>query len=298
MAIDPITVSVVQHRLGAIVEEMGEVMLRTSYSQILNSSRDFSTALTDPEGRLIAQAEHVPIHVGALPWAVKSVHDFFRARIHRGDVFLLNDPYRGGNHLPDLTAFLPVFDGDQLAFWSINRSHQSDIGGTTHGGYNPAALPGSEAYGEEHAWHIEAGVKSSLFGGKAAASAAVFRVDWDDLQLNVPNPFVPGQFYIANVGGATSSGVEFEVTARPHQVVDVFASFGYTNASFADGTLAMGADVSGHNLPFTPDYTALLGAQLNQSITSSGTSLGAYGGPSFVQIGAPRTISATLVVGF
>src|SRR5918997_600719 len=132
-SIDPVTVSVVQHRLHAIVEEMGEAMLRTSYSQILNSSRDFSTALSDPEGRLIAQAEHVPIHVGALPWAVKSVHDFFRGRIHAGDVFLLNDPYRGGNHLPDLTAFVPVFDGDRLAFWSINRSHQSDIGGATHG---------------------------------------------------------------------------------------------------------------------------------------------------------------------
>jgi N-methylhydantoinase B len=136
---DPVTVSVVLHRLHAIVEEMGEAMLRTAYSQILNSSRDFSTAITDPEGRLIAQAEHVPIHVGALPWAVKSVHDFFRGRINPGDVFLLNDPYRGGNHLPDLTAFVPVFDGDRLAFWSINRSHQSDIGGATHGAYNPAA---------------------------------------------------------------------------------------------------------------------------------------------------------------
>jgi N-methylhydantoinase B len=136
---DPITVSVVQHRLRAIVEEMGEAMLRTSYSQILNSSRDFSTALTDPEGRLIAQAEHVPIHVGALPWAAKSVHDFFRGRIRPGDVYLLNDPYHGGNHLPDLTAFVPVFDGDRLAFWSINRAHQSDIGGATHGAYNPAA---------------------------------------------------------------------------------------------------------------------------------------------------------------
>ena len=81
----------------------------------------------------------MPIHVGALPWAVKAVHDFFKGRIHPGDVYLLNDPYWGGNHLPDLTAFVPVFDGDRLAFWSINRSHQSDIGGATHGGYNPGA---------------------------------------------------------------------------------------------------------------------------------------------------------------
>src|SRR5262249_40059513 len=89
--VDPITVSVIQHRLHAIVEEMGEAMLRTSYSQILNSSRDFSTAICDPDGRLVAQAEHVPIHVGALPWAVQSVRKFFGDRVQPGDVYLLND---------------------------------------------------------------------------------------------------------------------------------------------------------------------------------------------------------------
>jgi N-methylhydantoinase B len=137
--VDPITVSVIQHRLLAIVEEMGEAMLRTSYSQILNSSRDFSTGICDLDGRLIAQAEHVPIHVGALPWAARSVRDFFDGDIHPGDVFLLNDPYHGGNHLPDLTAFVPVFHDARPAFWSINRAHQSDIGGATHGAYNAAA---------------------------------------------------------------------------------------------------------------------------------------------------------------
>jgi N-methylhydantoinase B len=136
---DPITVSVVQHRLGAIVEEMGEAMLRTAYSQILNSSRDFSTAICGADGRLIAQAEHVPIHVGAMPWAARAVGAFFAGEIRRGDVYLLNDPYHGGNHLPDLTAFVPVFAGRRHLFWSINRAHQSDIGGATHGAYNPAA---------------------------------------------------------------------------------------------------------------------------------------------------------------
>jgi len=137
--VDPIVTSVVQHRLLAIVEEMGEAMLRTSYSQILNSSRDFSTGICDLDGRLIAQAEHVPIHVGALPFAAKAMTEFFGNDIHKGDVFLLNDPYHGGNHLPDLTAFVPVFEGDLPRFWSINRAHQSDIGGATHGAYNAAA---------------------------------------------------------------------------------------------------------------------------------------------------------------
>jgi N-methylhydantoinase B len=137
--VDPIVVSVIQHRLLAIVAEMGEAMLRTSYSQILNSSRDFSTAICDLDGRLIAQAEHVPIHVGALPFAAKAMTEFFGDDIHQGDVFLLNDPYHGGNHLPDLTAFVAVFEGDRPRFWSINRAHQSDIGGATHGAYNAAA---------------------------------------------------------------------------------------------------------------------------------------------------------------
>src|SRR4030095_3961454 len=117
----PTTVSLIQHRLEAIVQEMGEAMLRTAYSQILNSSRDFSTAVFDAEGRLAARAEHVPIHVGALPWAVASVADFFKGRIAPGDLFLLNDPYHGNNHLPDLTVLLPVFVGDRPVFWSINR---------------------------------------------------------------------------------------------------------------------------------------------------------------------------------
>jgi iron complex outermembrane receptor protein len=158
------------------------------------------------------------------------------------------------------------------ATYRVNPEHNvyaSASRGYKAGGFNPAALPGSEAYGEEHAWHVEAGVKSSLAGGKVAASAALFFINWDDLQLNVPNPFVPGQFFITNVGGASSSGVEFDVTARPHQMVDVFATFGYTNASFADGTALGPLDVSGNNLPYTPDYTALLGAQLNRSVTSS-----------------------------
>ena len=137
--LDRITVSVVQHRFVAIVAEMGEAMLRTAYSQILNSSRDFSTALCDGQGRLVAQAEHVPIHVGGLPWAVRAVIEDFEGGIRPGDLFLLNDPYHGGNHLPDLTVLLPVFAHGHLAFWSINRAHQSDIGGSTHGAYNPAA---------------------------------------------------------------------------------------------------------------------------------------------------------------
>lgn len=139
LPIDPVTRAVIEHRLGTIVDEMGEAMLRTSYSQILNASRDFSIAILDPEARLIAQADHIPVHVGALPSAVRAVEARFSDAIAPGDVVLLNDPYCGGSHLPDLTAFVPVFDGDVRLFWAVVRAHMGDIGGATHGAYNPRA---------------------------------------------------------------------------------------------------------------------------------------------------------------
>ncbi len=136
--VDPITRSVVQHRLSSIVAEMGEAMLRTSYSQILNSSRDFSLAICDVAARLIAQADHIPVHVGALPWATRAVEERFK-EVAPGDVILMNDPYHGGSHLPDLTIFVPIFAGKRRLFWTVVRAHQSDIGGATHGAYNPNA---------------------------------------------------------------------------------------------------------------------------------------------------------------
>jgi iron complex outermembrane recepter protein len=154
------------------------------------------------------------------------------------------------------------FQPERMAYASVSRGYKA-------GGYNPASIPGREAYGEEHAWHVEGGVKTTLAGGRVSANAAVFLIDWDDLQLNVPNPFVPGQFYIFNVGAAKSRGLEFEINARPTSRLDVFANFGYTNATFADGTESGGVDVSGNTLPYTPDYTALFGAQLSQPVMTA-----------------------------
>ncbi|WP_159994487.1 hydantoinase B/oxoprolinase family protein [Roseomonas sp. 18066] len=137
---DPVTLAVLQARFTAIVDEMGEALLRTAYSQILNASRDFSIALCDAEARLVAQADHLPVHVGAMPYAVKAVAEAFAGDSHPGDIFLVNDPQHGGSHLPDLTIIMPVFDAaGVLRFWSVVRAHQSDIGGATHGAYNASA---------------------------------------------------------------------------------------------------------------------------------------------------------------
>ena len=143
--IDPITLAVVGHRLESIALEMTEVMLRTSMSQILNSSRDFSTAILDADCQLVAQGEGIPVHISALPIAGAAVRDYFGSDVAEGDLFILNDPYFGGSHLPDITIIQPVFYGAELLFYGVNRAHHSDVGGGTHGGYNPSA---SEIYQE------------------------------------------------------------------------------------------------------------------------------------------------------
>ncbi|HEY6361436.1 MAG TPA: TonB-dependent receptor, partial [Vicinamibacterales bacterium] len=171
-------------------------------------------------------------------------------------------------------AFRPA--ADRTLYAAVSRGFKA-------GGFNPAAPVGSEAYDEEHTWHVEGGVKGS-WGGRVSASAAVFFIDWDDLQLNLPDPAVPAQFYIANVGSATSTGVEAEVNARVTPTgagssvasgfsrkidVDVFGAIGYTHARFGDDSISSGIPVAGKELPNAPEYTATFGAQLAHALRES-----------------------------
>ena len=142
------------------------------------------------------------------------------------------------------------------------------------GGFNPASPAGNEAYAEEHTWNIEGGLKTAWAGGRVVANASVFHINWDDMQLNLPDPAVPGQFYIANVGGATSRGVELEVIGRARQGVDVFGQLGYTHARFKDGSVSSGANVAGKDVPNTPEYTATLGTQLSHAVRQDVTIFG------------------------
>jgi iron complex outermembrane receptor protein len=141
-----------------------------------------------------------------------------------------------------------------------------------------------------------------LAGGKVAASAAVFYINWDDLQLNVPNQFVPGQFYIATVGGATSAGVEAELIARPRSDLDIFATLGITGAEFSDGTSANGAAVGGNAVPYTPGYTAMFGGQYTRAITSTITGFGraeiALNGEFYYDEGNRQSQEAYSIVNF
>jgi iron complex outermembrane receptor protein len=134
------------------------------------------------------------------------------------------------------------------------------------GGFNPSSPAGSESYGEEHAWHTEGGWKSTWASGRLAVNAAAFYIDWNDIQLNLPHPQALGQFFIANVGTATSRGAEFEVMARPSPQVAVFGSVGYTRARFGSGSRSAGIDVGGRTLPNTPRQTALVGIEVARPV--------------------------------
>ena len=136
---DPVTLAIVERRLEAVAQEMVEVMVRTAMSQILNSTRDFSTVILDRDRQMLAQGEGLPVHISALPVAAEAVLEHFGDDIHEGDLFLLNDPYFGGSHLPDITVIWPIFHDGRPLFYSVNRAHHADVGGATHASYNPAA---------------------------------------------------------------------------------------------------------------------------------------------------------------
>lgn len=137
--VDPITFSVVFHRLQTINQEMGITMMRTSRSQIFAEVHDFSCAICDWVPRIVAQVDGIPSHTASSMIAAKSIAERFAGDILPGDIFLINDAYTGGTHLADLTVVKPIFVDDELLFMAINRAHHEDVGGMTAGSYSPMA---------------------------------------------------------------------------------------------------------------------------------------------------------------
>jgi N-methylhydantoinase B len=128
--LDPVTLSVLASALAGISEEMGAVLIRGSYSSNIKERRDCSTALFDAKGRMVAQAEHIPVHLGAMPEAVAAI---MRRKPEPGDVFAINDPYSGGTHLPDITLVSPVAQRGEIFGYAVTRAHHSDVGGMRPG---------------------------------------------------------------------------------------------------------------------------------------------------------------------
>ena len=188
--VDPIKVSVIGNRLAAISMEIGQTMLRTSRSPIFSEARDFVTAVFDSQLRMVAQTAYIPVIMGALPYAVRGIVEAFTDDIEPGDVFIMNDPYRGNNHPPDINIIKPVFHDGEVAFWSVSKGHHADVGGGGVAGYNPGAtsvfdecirIPPSKLY----------------MAGKPNKGL------WDTILLNVHLPFLVEGDLQCQVGACT-----------------------------------------------------------------------------------------------
>lgn len=136
---DPILVAVIGNALDGITREIGQTMLRTSRSPIFVEARDFATSIFSADCRLLAQTHYIPVIGGATPYAQRAIVDFFGDDVHDGDVFIHNDPFNGGSHLPDITITRPVFWDGELVFWAMTKGHNADVGGGGVVGFNPGA---------------------------------------------------------------------------------------------------------------------------------------------------------------
>ncbi len=157
MSYDPIRLEIYKHLFASIAEEMGTLLRRSSYSPNIKERRDFSCAVFDARAQMIAQAAHIPVHLGSMPLSVLAAVERFAGDLHPGDVVVLNDPYRGGTHLPDITLVSPVFfphphpspggrgaRGEGIIGFVASRAHHADVGGMS-----PGSMPvGREIYQE------------------------------------------------------------------------------------------------------------------------------------------------------
>ncbi|KAI1639564.1 5-oxoprolinase [Biscogniauxia mediterranea] len=137
--VDPIMLSIFGHRFMAIAEQMGRALQKTSVSTNVKERLDFSCAIFDATGGLVANAPHLPVHLGSMSTCVRTQAKIWEGRLKKGDVIISNHPSYGGTHLPDITLLMPAFNeaGDKILFYAASRAHHADIGGITAGSMPP-----------------------------------------------------------------------------------------------------------------------------------------------------------------
>lgn len=140
--VDPVMLEIFNNLFMSIAEQMGITLQNTAYSANIKERLDFSCAIFDPDGNLVANAPHVPVHLGSMAESVKTIIARRKGTIQPGDAYMLNDPFNGGTHLPDITVMTPVFDYDKqkVLFYVASRGHHADIGGKTPGSMPPDSL--------------------------------------------------------------------------------------------------------------------------------------------------------------
>ena len=133
MAHDPVRLELIKNGIGSVVDEMVLTVVRIAYSSIMKDTMDLSSAFCDREGRMIAQGLSLPLHLGSFPDAMQGMLDEFRGQLAPGDIVILNDPYLGGMHLPDIFMFKPVYIGEHLLGYAVVVAHHNDMGGRVPG---------------------------------------------------------------------------------------------------------------------------------------------------------------------
>ncbi|MGI9363580.1 MAG: hydantoinase B/oxoprolinase family protein, partial [Rhizobiaceae bacterium] len=136
---DPVLLEVFNNLFMSIAEQMGVTLQNTSYSVNIKERLDFSCAVFNSEGQLVANAPHMPVHLGSMDRSVETIIELNKGTMKPGDVYVLNAPYNGGTHLPDITVVTPVFNGDDIQFYVASRGHHADVGGMAPGSATPLA---------------------------------------------------------------------------------------------------------------------------------------------------------------
>src|SRR6202163_1956573 len=131
--VDPTRLEIFKNIFHSVAEEMGAALRRSAFSPNIKERRDYSCAVYDADGQVLAMGDHMPVHLGSMPASVAAARAAFP--LHAGDIVLLNDPFAGGTHLPDLTMVMPIFlsRSGRPSFYVANRAHHADVGGALAG---------------------------------------------------------------------------------------------------------------------------------------------------------------------
>jgi N-methylhydantoinase B len=228
---DPVQLEIYKSLFHAIAEEMGLTLKRTGFSPNIKERRDYSCAVFDRFGQMIAQGDHMPVHLGSMPLSVQSAIE--SQKIGPGDIVILNDPYHGGTHLPDITLVSGVFDKKRLLFHVASRAHHSDVGGMS-----PGSMPLAQEIYQEG---LRIPPIKLMSGGK------LNRDVWDFILANVRTP-QEREGDLAAMLGANRTG--------ERRLLEIVANRGWTETSFyAQHLIEYTERLTRHAIARIPDGT-------------------------------------------
>jgi N-methylhydantoinase B len=231
MKTDPVRLEIFKSLFHAIAEEMGATLKRTAFSPNIKERRDYSCAVFDQNGDMLAQGDHMPVHLGSMPLSVRAAIE--NRDVQPGDMIILNDPYAGGTHLPDITIVSGVFDKKRLLFYVANRAHHSDVGGMS-----PGSMPLAEEIYQEG---LRIPPIKLMSGGK------INRDVWDLVLYNVRTP-IEREGDLAAMFGANRTG--------ERRLLEIVNKYGWKEVSrYITEILNYSERMTRHAISLIPDGT-------------------------------------------